>query len=170
MMANAPHLLFAYGGLRERYDTQDASHAPVRLEGFVHPDNVAPWWEAIRHDQAILSRAPNTQWQGELSPLSRQALWELHSGIMLRLLEHLAGMSHLLPDTHGHASTPLDGSRPPPAWEAHPAWHIPRALMLWLQPDGTALLASSVQAATLAAGQAPEAWQLTYYRYAGAAT
>ncbi|MEZ5436423.1 MAG: hypothetical protein R3E67_07940 [Pseudomonadales bacterium] len=66
----------------------------------MRPEYLEDLRHALINDQAIFLQHPNTQQQSELSPVSRQCLWELHSGIMIRLLENITGISNLLPDTH----------------------------------------------------------------------
>jgi len=93
--------LFSYGHMRATYIPSNFSdQGCLSIAQFVRPEYLEDLRHALINDQAIFLQHPNTQQQSELSPVSRQCLWELHSGIMIRLLENITGISNLLPDTH----------------------------------------------------------------------
>jgi hypothetical protein len=93
--------LFSYGTVRALHasDTPVATYE-MHIPEFVRSDLLAGLRTALVADTQILTTTPNTTLQNFLSPLSRQCMWELHSGIMLRLLENITGIRNLLPDTH----------------------------------------------------------------------
>ncbi|MEZ5540398.1 MAG: hypothetical protein R3E63_10745 [Pseudomonadales bacterium] len=93
--------LFSYGHMRAHYTGRgiDANNS-LLIEQFIRPENLTNLREALLQDQAIFSECPNTYLQSHLSPISRQCLWELQSGIMIRLLENITLLDNLLPDTH----------------------------------------------------------------------
>jgi hypothetical protein len=93
--------LFSYGYLRAHYiGTTISAHECLAIKNFLRPEHRKATQTALTQDQSIFSTTPNTALQQQLSPISRQFLWELHSGIMLRLLENISGLANLLPDTH----------------------------------------------------------------------
>lgn len=103
MNASPFDVLFSYGQTRERY-LLPAGAMPVTcksLEQLVRPEQLTALSKAIRQDSTLLTHAAANN-ELQLSPVTRQCLWELHSGIFLRLLENISGHEHLLPDTHHH--------------------------------------------------------------------
>ncbi len=92
--------LFSYGHLRAHYLNSDTSSGNIHIRQFVRPEHCAELLENLTRDSRILTSNNNSTSQRELSAVSRQCLWELHSGIMIRVLENISGLHHLLPDTH----------------------------------------------------------------------
>ncbi len=93
--------LFSYGHMRAHYTGRGFdTNGCLLIEQFIRPENLAGLSEALKHDRVIFSQCPNTQLQSQLSPIGRQCLWELQSGIMIRLLENITHLENLLPDTH----------------------------------------------------------------------
>lgn len=93
--------LFSYGHMRATHLGQHLSESEqLVIDQFVRPEYLTALRDVLNHDHTIFSCHPNTLQQRYLSPLSRQCLWELHSGIMIRLLENITGLSNLLADTH----------------------------------------------------------------------
>jgi hypothetical protein len=93
--------LFSYGHMRATYANSDFCNSEsLLIQHFVRPEYLAALYNALMQDKGIFFEQPNTQQQAQLSPVSRQCLWELHSGIMIRLLENITGLTNLLPDTH----------------------------------------------------------------------
>lgn len=93
--------IFSYGTIRALHasDTSGPQHE-LHIHEFVRHDMLPELRSALLGDTEILTTTPNTRMQNLLSPVSRQCLWELHSGIMLRLLENITCTKNLLPDTH----------------------------------------------------------------------
>lgn len=92
--------LVSYGHLRGHYLQSDMGAGHLHIRHFLRPEYVTVIREQLLADRALLTTSPNTRLQTALSPVSRQCLWELQSGIMLRVLENITGLSNLLPDTH----------------------------------------------------------------------
>lgn len=93
--------LFSYGHMRATYIDADFSSSDfLHIAHFVRHEYLNDLRNALTSNQDIFSQQPNTLLQSQLSPVSRQCLWELHSGIMIRLLENITGLANLLPDTH----------------------------------------------------------------------
>lgn len=92
--------LVSYGHLREHHLDSDMGTGRLHIPHFLRPEYVAVIREQLLADHSILTTSPNTRLQTALSPVSRQCLWELQSGIMLRVLENITGLANLLPDTH----------------------------------------------------------------------
>src|SRR6478609_5578831 len=86
--------LFSYGHLRAHYLNSDTSSGTIPIKQFVRPEHCAELLENLIHDSRILTSNDNTLPQRELSAVSRQCLWELHSGIMIRVLENISGLNH----------------------------------------------------------------------------
>ncbi len=101
-MSDKPHnAIFSYGSMRAAYVNSDfPSQGSLSITQFVRPEYSKELHKALIQDKAIFLQHPNTLQQNQLSPVSRQCLWELQSGIMIRLLENMTGITHLLPDTH----------------------------------------------------------------------
>ena len=97
------HTLFSYGATRERYLLPPGA-VPIHckaLEQLVRPEQLAALSTAIRQDAHLFVRGIDNN-ERLLSPVTRQCLWELHSGIFLRLLENISGHEQLLPDSRHH--------------------------------------------------------------------
>lgn len=93
--------LFSYGHMRAAYLAADfPSNGLLQIAHFVRREHLDDLRNALISNQGIFSQQPNTLLQSQLSPICRQYLWELHSGIMIRLLENITGLTNLLPDTH----------------------------------------------------------------------
>ncbi len=92
--------LFSYGHLRGHYFNSVIADGHLCVKQFVRPEHISILREQLIANEYILSFTSNTELQRGLSPVSRQCLWELHSGIMLRVLENITGLQNLLPDTH----------------------------------------------------------------------
>lgn len=91
--------LFSYGYLRTHYLASDISSGKLLVNRFIRPESLQLLSNELLKDSHLLTRN-NTTLQFKLSPLSRQCLWELHSGIMIRILENITKISNLLPDPH----------------------------------------------------------------------
>lgn len=91
--------LFSYGHLRANYIGSDMASGSLRVTQFVRHEHIATLRDNLLADRALLSSGKNTLSELNLSPVSRQCLWELQSGIMLRVLENITGLHNLLPDT-----------------------------------------------------------------------
>lgn len=98
--------IFSYGRLRSEYTQAPAFQTSGFLEVplFIRPEALAVTQAALQKDQPIFQETPNTTLQVNLSHTSRQFLWELHSGIMIRTLENITNLQNMLPDTHCHYS------------------------------------------------------------------
>ncbi|HNE26180.1 MAG TPA: hypothetical protein PLH12_03460 [Pseudomonadales bacterium] len=98
--------LFSYGRLRSEHTNADAfkNSGILKILSFIRPEALAVTQAALQKDQLIFQKTPNTTLQVNLSIISRQFLWELHSGIMIRTLENITNMRNMLPDTHCHYS------------------------------------------------------------------
>ena len=72
------------------------------LQQFVKHEHISDLKQAILGDSTVLNEKQDAQWQLQLCPISRQYLWELHSGILIRLIENISGHTHLLPDAQCH--------------------------------------------------------------------
>ncbi len=98
--------LFSYGRLRSEHTNADIFKNSGILEvlSFIRPEALAVTQAALQKDQLIFQETPNTTLQVNLSQTSRQFLWELHSGIMIRTLENITNIQNMLPDTHCHYS------------------------------------------------------------------
>jgi hypothetical protein len=99
--ASAPlELIFTYGQTRERYAMQE--NEPPRhfqtIQQFVKHEHLPDLKQSILGDSSVLNGNKDVQWQLQLRPISRQCLWELHSGILIRLIENISGHTHLVPD------------------------------------------------------------------------
>ena len=92
--------LFSYGHLRGQYMNSVMADGYLHVKQFVRHEHISILREQLIADKHILSPASNAKLQRKLSPTSRQCLWELHSGIMLRVLENITGLHNLLPDTY----------------------------------------------------------------------
>jgi hypothetical protein len=141
--------LFSYGKIREQHAARaslitnnDISTAPVHIPQFVRPEFLQSWQNAISCDAPTMSKSLCAETQLALSPISRQSIWELQSGIMLRLLETITGKQGLLPDGHGIFSRFWQ----PPVIHCGPAnWHdsdtgLQGAINLLLLLNGDALI------------------------------
>lgn len=141
--------LFSYGHLRSRYTGSDLSSGTLAITQFARPEHLGTLREQLLNDQSILMLHPNTHAQRELSPVSRQCLWELHSGIMLRVLENITGIHNLLPDPHCQQSgllLPGQASSLPSTW-LDDATELKVALVMLLSLDnGNASLFTKQQA------------------------
>lgn len=144
--------LFSYGHLRGRYAGSKLSAGMLAIPQFARPEHLATLREHLLKDQAIFTLQPNTRAQLGLSPVSRQCLWELHSGIMLRVLENITGIHHLLPDPHcRHSGFVLTGQPIPlPSTWRDDATGLEAALVILLRLDnGEATLCTTPQAVRL---------------------
>jgi hypothetical protein len=92
--------LFSYGHLRANYLNSDMTLGKLSIKKFLRLDHLDVLRKELIKDSAILTKTPNTDFQVALSPISRQCLWELHSGIMIRTIENITNIPNLLPDTH----------------------------------------------------------------------
>lgn len=92
--------LFLYSRLREDYLNSDMQQGKIIINNFLRIDYLEALRKELVKDYKILSTTPNTKLQISLSPISRQCLWELHSGIMIRAIEKITNINNLLPDTH----------------------------------------------------------------------
>lgn len=92
--------LFSYGQLRGHYLNSDMSKGLLHIGQFARPEHLALLRSSLSTDSNALTPSPDAASLLSLSPVSRQCLWELHSGIMLRVLENITGLFNLLPDTY----------------------------------------------------------------------
>ncbi|HQQ63756.1 MAG TPA: hypothetical protein PLF22_09310 [Pseudomonadales bacterium] len=136
--------LFSYGPVRALH----AAATPVpgyelHVHEFIRRDVLLALRDALSADADILTTMPNTGLQNLLSPLTRQCLWELHSGIMLRLLENITGIKNLLPDTHCKQSCLLPRgeafAKNPAARDSDTGLHASLVLLLLLD-NGDAII------------------------------
>ena len=105
--------LFCYGQIRAAHASGSlALQGKLHIKEFVRHDILTTLKDALLSDRETLTTNPNTSKQTSLSSPSRQCLWELHSGIMLRLLENITGTRNLLPDTHCKQSRLLQRGDP----------------------------------------------------------
>lgn len=140
--------LFGYGQLRGVYLNSDMSTGQLHIKQFVREEHVTLLREALLSDRHIFMKSPNTLQQAGLSPVSRQCLWELHSGIMLRVLENITGIHNLLPDTHCHSTELLPAPCTDCTGTAHetPTTGLVNAITILLLLDsGDALLCTDDQ-------------------------
>lgn len=114
--------LFSYRYLRDQYLNSAMTDNYLHIKHFVRPEHISILCEQLIADKNILLSACNTELQRALSPVSRQCLWELHSGIMLRALENITGLHNLLPDTYCKQTRLLPSSSEKIALES---WHDP---------------------------------------------
>ena len=98
---NTKHeVLFSYGHLRENYLNSSMESGKLLIKNFLRTGYLNFLNKELVKDYEILKKTPNTDFQISLSPISRQCLWELHSGIMIRVIENITNITNLLPDTH----------------------------------------------------------------------
>lgn len=139
--------LFGYGHLRANYIGSDMASGSLHVTQLVRPEHLVTLRDHLLIDRAILSSGKNTQLQRKITAVSRQCLWELQSGIMLRVLENITGLHNLLPDTHCKQTCLLL----PPTMTGLSQWCDPDtsldvALVLVIQLDnGDAQLCTSAQ-------------------------
>lgn len=130
--------LFNYGHLRGQYLNSVMTDGYLYIKQFVRPEHISTVREQLAADKNILSSTGKTELQRKLSPVSRQCLWELHSGIMLRVLENITGLHNLLPDTYCKQTHLLPASSEKITLNS---WHDPSsgldaALVLIIQTSG----------------------------------
>lgn len=159
--------LFSYGHLRGHYLHSDMGSGLLHIDQFVRPEHVEALRAQLLAERDIFTTSPNTALQPQLSPLGRQCLWELQSGIMLRVLENITGLHHLLPDTHCRASTLLL----PPAthaglseWRDAPTGLHAALVVVIALVDGSAVLCTRADTlASVAIGEG--ALQVAYWQH-----
>lgn len=161
--------VFSYGHLRAHYLQSDMGSGSVHIRQFVRAEHLATVREHLLADRTILSATPNTRQQVFLSAISCQCLWELQSGIMLRVLENISGLFNLLPDTHCKQTSLL---LPPVTRAGIGQWHdqdtrLAAALVLVINLDnGNADLCIQAEALSLVpTGSA--SLQVTYWQHHG---
>lgn len=91
---------FSYGHIRAKYLGHGIKSGILNIEMFIRPEYIFEIKKHIILDSKILEACPNTHLQSTLSPISRQFLWEMQSGIMIRLLENITNITNIIPDTH----------------------------------------------------------------------
>jgi hypothetical protein len=92
--------LFSYGHLRGHYVGSDMTCGALHVEQFVRPEHLSALRETLVADHVVMSPSSDAAvQQRKAMPITRQCLWELQSGIMLRVLENITGLHNLLPDT-----------------------------------------------------------------------
>lgn len=164
--------LFAYGQTRERYLMKEGEprRATQHIQQFVRHEHLDTLRQALLRDKALLQQKTTPEWQLGLSPISRQCLWELHSGILIRLLENISGQTQLLPDAQCRHLSLMDITSGPVSVDS---WHdtvsdLPIALYVFIGLDtGEAILYPDKQhAITLN----EPTLQVAYYHYSGEAT
>ncbi|HSC75793.1 MAG TPA: hypothetical protein VLB90_06125 [Pseudomonadales bacterium] len=168
---NSYESLFGYGHLRAHYLGSDMTTGSLHVTQFVRTEHLAILRDNLLIDRAILSHGSNTLLQRQITPVSRQCLWELQSGIMLRVLENITGLHNLLPDTHCKQTRLL---LPPDTTGLH-QWHTPDtrldvALVVVIQLDnGNAQLCTNAQSLdTTSTGNA--SLQVSYWQHHPATT
>ena len=141
--------LFSYGHLRGQYLNNVMTDGYLYITQFIRPEHISTLREQLVANKNILSSTSKTELQRKLSPVSRQCLWELHSGIMLRVLENITGLHNLLPDTYCKQTHLLPASSEKITLNS---WHDPSsgldaALVLIIQLDsGNAELCNTADA------------------------
>jgi hypothetical protein len=91
---------FSYGHMRANYLGSGIKSGNLNIEMFIRPKYIFEIKKNIILDSKVFKECPNTYLQSTLSPISRQFLWEIQSGIMIRLLENITNETNLIPDTH----------------------------------------------------------------------
>lgn len=145
--------LIAYGRLRQQDAEQQAlflRDATVSLPELFRPGVLADLAVLLDADTLALSLVQAQR----RHDLLNQLVWELCSGTLLRTLEALTGLQHLLPDPYFSLGGWWHQLRQP-ATETHPLWQLPVVLGLDICLHGESRLPSPAgQAAPLLAGQA----------------
>lgn len=164
--ANSHESLFGYGHLRAHYIGSNMANGFLHVTQFVRPEHLTTLRDNLLVDHAILSLGNNTLLQRQITPVSRQCLWELHSGIMLRVLENITGLQNLLPDTHCRATCLL--SNPENALANN--WHeihtgLRAALMLVIDIDSGDAIFCTNETALASIKIKDYALQATYWQY-----
>ena len=90
--------IFSYGHLRANYTGSEINNGLLPVSQFVRKEHVAALHEALLLDKDNLATA-SAMAQRNITPVTRQCLWELQSGIMIRVLENITGLHNLLPDS-----------------------------------------------------------------------
>ncbi len=142
---NTLEMIFTYGRTRDLYAMKE--HEPLRtfqvIDQLIRPEYLPVVRNALLADQALIENKSDNQWQLALSPVSRQCVWELHCGIMIRLLETVSGLTHLLADAQCQHMRLIE---PPEQRWSTTNWHdtkteLPIALYLLLGiRSGSAIL------------------------------
>ena len=141
--------LFSYGHLRGQYLNSAMTDGYLHIKQFVRPEHISILREQLVANKNILSSTSKKELQRKLTPVSRQCLWELHSGIMLRVVENITGLHNLLPDTYCKQTHLLPTSSEKITLNS---WHDPSscldaALVLIIQLDsGNAELCNTAEA------------------------
>jgi hypothetical protein len=164
--SNGYKTLFGYGHLRGKFLHSDMSGGKLHIDHFVRPEFLSELREQLITNQDILTQTPNTTLQRDLAPASRQCLWELHSGIMLRALENITDLTNLLPDTHCKSTRLLfpSGTGMPLAQWHDPSTKLDVALVLVILLDqGDAMLFTTPDAFS-ATSISSVALQVTYWK------
>lgn len=162
--------VFSYGHLRAHYLQSDMGSGSVHIRQFVRAEHLATLREHLLADRATLTTTPNTLLQVSLSAISCQCLWELQSGIMLRVLENISGLFNLLPDTHCKQTSLL---LPPVTHAGIGQWHDPNtrlaaALVLVINLDnGDADLCVNADALSRVTTGSTSSLQVTYWQHYG---
>lgn len=163
--------LISYGHLRAHYLGSDITSGILHVNQFLRQEHLETLRESLLQDRAILISADNALLQRELNPVSRQCLWELQSGIMLRVLENITGLHNLLPDTRCKQTRLLFSTSMPGLdnWQ-DPDTRLDAALVLVIRLDqGDAEFCTTPQAlAKVLTGNA--AIQVTYWQHHAAVT
>ena len=164
--------LISYGHLRAHYLGSDITSGALHVNQFLRPEHLETLRESLLQDRAILLSADNALLQRELTPVSRQCLWELQSGIMLRVLENITGLHNLLPDTRCKQTRLLF----PPSLPGLDNWQDPdtrldAALVLVIRLDrGDAEFCTTAQALAKVVAGSTATLQVTYWQHNAAAT
>lgn len=144
--------LIAYGRLRQQDAEQQAlfrNDATLLLPELFRPGVLADLAALLDADTLALSLVQAQR----RHDLLNQLVWELCSGTLLRTLEALTGLQHLLPDPYFS----LGGwwhQLPQSAMGTHPLWQLPVVLGLDIGLRGESRLSFPAGQAVLLAGQA----------------
>lgn len=168
--------IFAYGQTRERYGMKEGEpRRPLQhIQHFVRHEHANTLKHALLHDKdhfrndhiAALEKA-DLHWQLAISPISRQCVWELHSGILIRLLENITGLTQLVPDAQCRYLQLLDTTNQslvPVNWHDE-ATNLPIVLYVFIGLDsGAAMLCPDKNQEIILA---EPTLQVAYFHYSG---
>jgi hypothetical protein len=157
--------LFSYGHLRANYFGSDLGSGKLHVKKFLRPECLKALREDLVGNSVILTKSPNTELQASLSPISRQCLWELHSGIMIRTIENITNISNLLPDTRCKQSRLLLSEGDPDIGNWHdPETRLGAALVLVLYlTSGDAFICTNPHALATVSTEFPSL-HMTYWQ------
>lgn len=158
--------LFSYGHLRANYFGSNLGSGKLHVKRFLRPECLQALREDLIGNSVAFTRSPNTELQASLSPISRQCLWELHSGIMIRTIENITNACNLLPDTHCKKSKLLlsEADQPDIGNWLDPETRLGAALVLVLcLSSGDAFICTNPHALATVSTM-PPSLQITYWQ------